>query len=471
MTTPAISISGLMSGLDTATIVQQLMYLERKPVRDLQARITLAESQRTAYQNVNTRLLALKEAAEAISGSALSESRSAVSSAEDAITASALPSTPEGTYTFRVNRLAQTSQVASGDVGAGFTFAAAGTIDIEIDGVFVGSAAVAAGDTLQDAADAINALGIDVTASVLDEGSGGTPFHLVITSGTSGAAGQLTVTENTNLPAFFDVTDGQDAEIEFGADNPITITSSTNTFADIIPGLTITVYRETEGPGAPPRPTPPELVTVTVGPAETSTDIAEKVEAFVEAYNAAMGVIDGLYLYDAEAERSALLQSDTTLRFIREDLSRFIVDPVAGLPDELNMLFQLGITLDADGALQIDSDVLNAKLASDPQGVMDLFADAADGISTRFSDRLDYVTKSYDGQITQAIDRLDTQIRAFEDQAERLNALLDLREERLRDEFMRMEEALAALQSQSSFFLQQLQGTGGGGGGLLSLLG
>ena len=193
--------------------------------------------------------------------------------------------------------------------------------------------------------------------------------------------------------------------------------------------------------------------------------------AFVEAYNDAVGTMGDLTRYDSEGESRALLQSDLTLRFIGSDLSRLAMDPVAGLPDALNSLFQVGITLDREGLLVIDESVLESSIASDPDGVLALFTIEPGGLSERFSDRLDYVTRSGDGQIAGAVDRLDSQISSYEDQVERLTVLLEARELRLREEFIRMESALAALQSQNSFFQLQMLGISSSSGGGLSLLG
>ncbi len=457
-----ISVSGLMSGLDTATIVQQLMSIERQPVYQLENRLTLATTRQEAYRDVNTKLLSLMTAAEALTGDGAFTENSASSSDEAAITASATDNTPEGVYSFAVTQLAQTSQVTSDGQAVGYVMAGAGTIDIDIDGAFAGSAAFNAGDTLQDIADAVNALGIDATASVLNDG---TDERLIVTSKDSGAAGQLTVTDSTAALNFSDLTVGQDAEIEFGADSPITITSSTNTFSGVLEGLSFTVHRETD-PGAFFPPSPAETVTITVG-AET-TGVVDAVQEFVDSYNEAIGRIDDLYTYDLDSEKSALLQGDTTLRFIKQDLTTFISAEVPGLPAGLNSLFQLGVTVDSQGVLNLDEDVLQAEIANDPNAVSNVFGADPGGIARLYADRLGYITDDFDGQIQMAIDYQDDLITNYQDQIDRLEALLEIRESRLAEEFLRMEQALAQLQTQSAFFAQQL---GTSGGGINSLLG
>lgn len=465
MTVPTISVSGLMSGLDTATIVQQLMYLERQPVRDLQSRISTAESQRSAYQDVNTKLLALKTAVEALSSASITDTKTATSSDPSALSVAVTSETPSGVYTFRVTQLAQTSQAGSnGFADADTTPVGAGVIDISVGGVSIGTVTVGATDTLQDVADAINALGGDVVADIVNTGSGATPCRLVLTSKVSGSPGQITVTENIGALSFTNVTLGQDAVMTMGATTPITLTSPDGVFSDVLPGMTVTATGISRDARARV-----QSITVTVGPAVTETDLVEKINSFVSAYNGAVTRIRELTLYDTDAEKAALLQGDITLRFVSSDLSRLAVSPVAGLPDAMSSLFQMGVRLDREGLLTVDDDILAQKVSEDPEGVKAVFAGSG-GLAERLSDRLDYITASTGGQIAGAIERIGTQITGYQDQIDRIESLLEAREERLRAEFVRMETALAALQSQSAFLQQQLLGTSSASGGY-SLLG
>src|SRR3712207_4472034 len=61
------SISGLASGLDTATIVSQLMQLEAIPQSRLKTQVTSHESAITKLQELNTKIAALFTKAEALS--------------------------------------------------------------------------------------------------------------------------------------------------------------------------------------------------------------------------------------------------------------------------------------------------------------------------------------------------------------------------------------------------------------------
>ena len=69
MAVPA-SISGLASGLDTATIISQLMQLEAIPQNRLKTQVTTHESAITKLQDLNTKIAALFTKAEALSKAA-----------------------------------------------------------------------------------------------------------------------------------------------------------------------------------------------------------------------------------------------------------------------------------------------------------------------------------------------------------------------------------------------------------------
>lgn len=58
------SVGGLISGLDTNTLISQLMQIERQPILRLQARIEIFEAQRDAVREVRTQLTTLRNAAQ-----------------------------------------------------------------------------------------------------------------------------------------------------------------------------------------------------------------------------------------------------------------------------------------------------------------------------------------------------------------------------------------------------------------------
>ena len=202
---------GLFSGIDTASLINQLLAIEARPRTLAQQRIIQLQSQQAAFLDINSALSALKTAADAFVTGKVFETNEAISSDDDVVSAGAGKDAAPGTYTFLIDRLVTTQQKLSrgfadrdqAGVGAtSFSFEVGGggvtaeTRLSELNGglgvergkvrVTDRSGAAATVDlsravTVDDVVEAINAAGvIQVTAKVdgdrlvLDDTSGGT---------------------------------------------------------------------------------------------------------------------------------------------------------------------------------------------------------------------------------------------------------------------------------------------------------
>ncbi|MBN2712686.1 MAG: flagellar filament capping protein FliD [Planctomycetes bacterium] len=114
MALPTQMIGGLISGLDTANIIEQLMTLERRPVTMLESRKTEHQTKLEAYRSVNSLLIEYTNAAGAVANEDIWNVKNTTSSNESALTATAGEYAQPGTYNFRVGRLAQVAQYTSG---------------------------------------------------------------------------------------------------------------------------------------------------------------------------------------------------------------------------------------------------------------------------------------------------------------------------------------------------------------------
>src|ERR1700712_4622886 len=105
MASATTSVSGLVSGLDTSTIISQLMQLEAQPQTALKTTLTNTQGAVTSLQSLNTKFQALLAAAQKIGSSDTWGARSAASS-DSSVAASATPGALGGSLTFTVNSLA-----------------------------------------------------------------------------------------------------------------------------------------------------------------------------------------------------------------------------------------------------------------------------------------------------------------------------------------------------------------------------
>jgi flagellar hook-associated protein 2 len=113
MSSNPLSLSGLGSGLDTRSLVAQLMNLERQPLMQLQQRKQLLVDRNTAFQGVNTKLQALQSAASDLRLSANIGAKLATTTNSSIVTGTASSSAALGSYRIRVDQLATATNVTT----------------------------------------------------------------------------------------------------------------------------------------------------------------------------------------------------------------------------------------------------------------------------------------------------------------------------------------------------------------------
>ncbi|MBI1338169.1 MAG: flagellar filament capping protein FliD [Phycisphaera sp.] len=102
---------GLISGINTAQLIDQLLQIDARPKTLVQNNIAVLQSQSVAFQDVNAKLLSLKLTTGSFSSAKTFSATTATSSNENVFTASTSASTVPGNYAFTVSRLVSTQQV------------------------------------------------------------------------------------------------------------------------------------------------------------------------------------------------------------------------------------------------------------------------------------------------------------------------------------------------------------------------
>lgn len=187
-------VSGLASGLDWRNIIDQLRALEQQKIQLIEDRKQAAQDRISAWQSINTKLLALKTAADSLNATSdlslftPSLSSSTATDAEDILSVTTSSSASRGSYQIVVNSLA-TAEKRSSMSFASDTTALGLSGDIIVNGKTV---TLSATDTLAGVRDKFNAVntGTDpskVTASIVKYADG--DYRLTLTSDEEGAAG------------------------------------------------------------------------------------------------------------------------------------------------------------------------------------------------------------------------------------------------------------------------------------------
>ena len=220
----SIQLSGLVSGFDWKSFMEQIMELNRAPITRLQAEKSTNNSKVSALDNLGTRLNELQTASRALKVDGLFTGRTAASTTTGSTWSTSTTSgTATGAYTFNVTQLATTTKRSgSGDIGlgisptndvSGVTLASMSTATAVTAGNFTVNGAqvsVALTDSLQDVFDKIStATSGAVTASydsttdkiTLNSTTPGTPITLGAANDTSNflSVARLTNGNNTGV--------------------------------------------------------------------------------------------------------------------------------------------------------------------------------------------------------------------------------------------------------------------------------
>ena len=179
----SVSFGGLVSGLDTNQLIEDLMTVDSQPLVKLEEKQEEYNNLRDTYTSMKSDLLTLQDLADDLSSEDAFNVFSASSSDEDALNVSTSSSATEGNYTIKILSLAQAESLSGNSYESTDT-------DLGITGEFVvngESVQVSATDSLKDIRNSINALNAGVTASILKVNN--TDNRLIITSDSKGEDG------------------------------------------------------------------------------------------------------------------------------------------------------------------------------------------------------------------------------------------------------------------------------------------
>jgi flagellar hook-associated protein 2 len=348
------SSGGLGAGIDVSELVAASMANQQAELAVLQGQQTELTNQQSALASFTTDVQALQTAAFALTDPAGQLTDVAATSSNSSIlTASATPGTLSGTHSIVVTSLATTSSVYSAEVASGSTAIATGTLSIQAgSGAAVPITVDGTNDTLAGLAQSINAANIGVSANLISDANG---TRLAIVSNQSGAPGNLTISTTAGLPAFTTAAAGANAVLTVDG---VPISSTSNTVSEAIAGVTLNLT----SPGA--------AVTLAVGPNVSEQEDA--INTFVSAYNTVIDDLNTQFSINSTTGEAGPLSSDSTVTLAQSELlssSSFAMNGNGGV----NSLGDLGISMNNDGTLSVNSTQLGAALQANPSAVQSFF--------------------------------------------------------------------------------------------------
>ena len=462
-----ISSLGVGSGLDATSIISQLMASERQPLTALNTKQSSYQSKLTAYGTVSNALSQFRDALETLNSSQKLQPVTTMPADATLLGATGGTGAVPGEYAVEVTQLAQAHRLAS--AGQASSSSAIGnstdsrtlTFDFgTVGGSFSGGKTVTIqpGATLADMRDAINSANIGVSAAIVNDGSA-TPYRLTLSSTQTGAANSMKIAvsgEDYGDTALSDLLNydpagsknmsqtaaAQDAQLKV---NGIAVTKTSNTVSDVVPGVTLTLKKTNTGS--------PTSLSV----AYDTEAVTTAVKGFVDAYNKVDKSIKDISSYDASTKKAGTLYNDSAARSIRGQMRGVVTSALSG-GTGLTRLNQIGIEMQVDGKLKLNSDKLKTAMTTQFDKLPALFATSSDG-SKGFATQLDELATAFlddGGMLSSRTDGINSVLKKLDSDKLRLESRLSIVQKQYEKQFAALDTAMSKMNSTASYLTQQL---------------
>ena len=455
----SITFNGLGSGLAVADIVDALVNAEQAPA---ESRLNTTESKLTtdisAVGALKSALEKVQTSMEALGDSDKYQQRS-TSGNDDFISISADEDAQPGGYDVKVNNLATEHKIlsqafdADAAVGEGTMTLTSGdnSFDIEVSDTA----------TLSEIRDAINDSSDNdsINATIITDDNG---QHLVMSAKNSGAENEIKIEiadtdgNNTDVNGLsrlaFDSAGVQNASEIIAAtdasitiDGSLTVSSSSNEFAGVIDGITITAKK--------PHDVDDDISGISV--TENNNNIQSGLNSFITSYNELLELSNNL---GASGEGGAgVMAGDSLLRGVMSKLRSEITESVDLGDGNSLSLSQLGVETDRYGVLTLNTETLDEQIDANVNLVQQFFVgDDDDGFAQSFDELMSFYTDS-DGIIQNRIDSKTNQLDDLDDQRLSLTSKMESLSSRLYAQYNAMDLLVASLNNTSSYVQAQLE--------------
>ncbi len=340
-------------GFNVQTMVSQVLDSERGQETQWKSEQTTLQGQSTALNQLESQIATLYTDANNLSDfSGVMASKTASSSQPGVVVATATSAAATASHILQVQSLASTGAAYSSSIAANATLDP-GTFTVTLGSntqtVDIGTS----NTSLAAIASAVNNLQMGVTANVQEDSSGS---RLTFASNTPGSAGSITIQGGTTQLSFQTIA-GQNALVNIDG---VPYQSDSNTISGALPGVTLNLASAAPGTD----------VTLSVSPDASS--VASALNTFVTDYNSIISSINSQFTYNASTSSSGALSGDSSVRIVQDALLSLTSFSMSG-NGNVDSLQSLGISMNDDGTLSVDSSALNTVLTSNFSNLANFF--------------------------------------------------------------------------------------------------
>jgi flagellar hook-associated protein 2 len=437
-----VSFGGLATGLDTGSIISQLVELKRAPIYRLEATKKGYQNQISALGTLKSKLTALQDKAKELDTANEFSSLKSSSQDEDYVTVTAGSDASPGSYDIKVHSLATAQKERSQGFDSVADSVGSGILSFNVNGETTDLNLVGF-TSLESLAELINDDVDGVSASIVNDGSESGAYHLVLSSDEAGSAGAFTMDASGmsggTTPIMTNTQPAADASIEVDG---LMVTAPSNNSDEIISGLTINLNQisvDSEN----------DLnKTIRIDVEIDTEGVAGKVKGFVDAYNDLFSYIETQSAADGD------LRDNPTLRAVSSRIENIFTSSLDGGLGDITHFGSVGITR-TSGARTLSWDEADFKEALEDNftGVRDLFIEREGNLGKTYliDQAVENMTDSIDGLFKISTDALNSKIDYAEQGIERYERSVESYQTTLERKFTAMEMMVSQLQAQGNY--------------------
>ncbi|MFO0791471.1 MAG: flagellar filament capping protein FliD [Pirellulales bacterium] len=301
-----------------------------------------------------------------------------------------------------------------------------------VDGTATATITIDSDDTLSDVVKKINDSNRGVTASILNAGG---QQRLSIVANNTGAGNELLIDTSNSTLSLQELSSGRDALVLYGTTggNGVLVSSTTNTFTNIVSGLNLTIKDGTQKP-------------VTINVSSTSSQLVNSVKEFVSAYNSVRETIDKTTAYDPDTLTTGILFGTTEALRVDTDLAHVVTSKFYGV-GAFDSLSVVGISVDDKGKMTLDESKLKTAFDKNPAAIKKLFTDKDRGVAKKLSDTVEILAGEKNSLLTARTDSLTDMIEANNKRIDTMTDQLSRQRDTLLLQFYNLEATVSKLKN------------------------
>ena len=271
-------------------------------------------------------------------------------------------------------------------------------------------------------------------------------INFMLQSSKTGDGKDLRLSGDTNLLGISG--DGSDNEIQ-GAQNAkmlvdgIEVSSATNKFKDQVSGLELTAKKvsKTDDEG--------NYITNNITVSEDQSEMKNVANTFVSKFNSLMSTCDKLYSKNTYTNGKCNydggdLAGDPICQSVKNSLKNVINSYTSS---DGKTLYQMGISINKSGTLEVDSSKLESVLSSNYDGFISVMKDLSDKLNSA----VDVYTKSGTGILTQRSESANNEWKDLKSKLSSMDEYMKTYEDRLRKKYTSLDTILANMNTNMSY--------------------